>query len=147
MRFGDDIPPGRLELVRFPVDSALLENPVNQVPGFFLDRRFFFMPGFPQMAHPMVEWILETLYPLGPRVYRRSISAQCSEGDLMDFMEALPDALELSSLPELLEGKRSVVISLAGDTALVDQWIGTLEALLKERNVPFRQGDMYKGGL
>jgi molybdopterin-biosynthesis enzyme MoeA-like protein len=53
--------PERLELGHFPVGSRIIPNPYNRIPGFsFGDHHF--VPGFPQMAWPMVEWVLETYY-------------------------------------------------------------------------------------
>ncbi|MGE5468237.1 MAG: competence/damage-inducible protein A [Ignavibacteria bacterium] len=53
--------PARLELGHFPVGSRIIPNPFNRIPGFsFGDHHF--VPGFPQMAWPMVEWVLNTHY-------------------------------------------------------------------------------------
>ena len=41
--------------------SAIIPNPVNRIPGFSLGEHHF-VPGFPQMAWPMVEWVLDTKY-------------------------------------------------------------------------------------
>ena len=49
-RFGRPVEPTRrLRLVEFPEGTALIPNPINQVPGFSLDDHHF-MPGFPSMA-------------------------------------------------------------------------------------------------
>ena len=45
----------------FPQGAALIPNPVNRVAGFSLHQHYF-VPGFPEMAHPMVEWVLDTQY-------------------------------------------------------------------------------------
>ena len=45
----------------FPVGSEIIPNPYNRIPGFSL-RRHHFLPGFPQMAWPMMEWVLDTHY-------------------------------------------------------------------------------------
>jgi len=36
-------------------------NPYNRIPGFFV-RDHTFVPGFPVMAWPMLEWTLDTRY-------------------------------------------------------------------------------------
>ena len=36
-------------------------NPFNGIPGFSFNE-FYFLPGFPQMAKPMMEWVLDTIY-------------------------------------------------------------------------------------
>jgi molybdopterin-biosynthesis enzyme MoeA-like protein len=51
-----------LDMGRFPVGSEIIPNPFNRIPGFALGTHYF-VPGFPQMAWPMVEWVLDTHYP------------------------------------------------------------------------------------
>ncbi|TAK41452.1 MAG: competence/damage-inducible protein A [Betaproteobacteria bacterium] len=60
-RFGAEITPQRLQMGEFPQGAQIIPNPVNRVPGFSL-REHHFVPGFPQMAWPMVEWVLDTKY-------------------------------------------------------------------------------------
>ena len=51
----------RLLMADFPQGSDLVPNPYNQIAGFSI-REHYFLPGFPVMAHPMAEWVLETHY-------------------------------------------------------------------------------------
>jgi molybdopterin-biosynthesis enzyme MoeA-like protein len=60
-RFGAETTPQRLRMGEFPAGSAIIPNPFNRVPGFTL-REHWFVPGFPQMAWPMAEWVLDTHY-------------------------------------------------------------------------------------
>jgi molybdopterin-biosynthesis enzyme MoeA-like protein len=60
-RFGGEVTPQRLQMGEFPEGSAIIPNPVNRIPGFSV-REHHFVPGFPQMAWPMVEWLLDTKY-------------------------------------------------------------------------------------
>ena len=41
-----------------PETSSLIPNSVNNIPGFFINQHFF-MPGFPEMAWPMIDWVIE----------------------------------------------------------------------------------------
>lgn len=52
----------RLEMGRFPQGAAIIPNPYNRIPGFTLEGRVHFVPGFPVMAWPMVAWALDTLH-------------------------------------------------------------------------------------
>lgn len=56
----------RLNMGVFPVGARIIPNPYNQIPGFSCDGpeggAVHFVPGFPVMAHPMVEWVLDTHY-------------------------------------------------------------------------------------
>ena len=60
-RFGGETTPERLAMGEFPAGAQIIPNPVNRIPGFSL-REHHFVPGFPQMAWPMVEWLLDSRY-------------------------------------------------------------------------------------
>jgi molybdopterin-biosynthesis enzyme MoeA-like protein len=60
-RFGGELTPQRLRMGEFPEGSSIIPNPVNRIPGFSYGEHHF-VPGFPQMARPMVEWVLDTRY-------------------------------------------------------------------------------------
>jgi molybdopterin-biosynthesis enzyme MoeA-like protein len=51
----------RLNMGVFPAGAAIIPNPYNRIPGFSVGR-LHFMPGFPVMAHPMLDWLLDNLY-------------------------------------------------------------------------------------
>jgi len=51
----------RLNMGVFPAGAAIIPNPYNRIPGFSVGH-LHFMPGFPVMAHPMLDWLLDTLY-------------------------------------------------------------------------------------
>lgn len=51
----------RLQMGVFPEGAQIIPNPYNKIPGFFV-RDVHFVPGFPVMAWPMVEWVLDTRY-------------------------------------------------------------------------------------
>lgn len=56
-----EVTEGRLNMGVFPEGSRIVPNPYNRIPGFSYAHHHFF-PGFPVMAHPMLEWCLETYY-------------------------------------------------------------------------------------
>ncbi|TAM86471.1 MAG: competence/damage-inducible protein A [Candidimonas sp.] len=51
----------RLQMGMFPEGAEIVPNSFNKIPGFFI-RNHTFMPGFPEMAWPMMEWTLDTRY-------------------------------------------------------------------------------------
>ena len=112
-RFGDQAFPNRIHMAELPKNSELLPNVINNMSGFSLENRFFFMPGFPEMSHPMVHYILENFYPIAPPTYRQTLIAQTSENTLISVMHALSDEIDFSSLPMLNDGKATVEISVA----------------------------------
>jgi len=51
----------RLRMGEFPEGADIVPNPFNRIPGFRVGSHWF-MPGFPVMAWPMIEWVLDTHY-------------------------------------------------------------------------------------
>lgn len=51
----------RLNMGMFPEGAMLIPNPYNKIPGFSIGP-VHFLPGFPVMAWPMIEWLLDTRY-------------------------------------------------------------------------------------
>lgn len=51
----------RLNMGVFPDGADIIPNPYNRIPGFSFGQ-VHFVPGFPVMAWPMMEWVLDTLY-------------------------------------------------------------------------------------
>jgi molybdopterin-biosynthesis enzyme MoeA-like protein len=60
-RFGGETTPFRLKMGEFPRGAAIIPNGYNQIPGFSV-RDHHFVPGFPVMAWPMAEWVLDHRY-------------------------------------------------------------------------------------
>ena len=52
----------RMNMGTFPAGAQIVPNPYNKIPGFSLGH-VHFLPGFPVMAWPMIEWLLDTRYP------------------------------------------------------------------------------------
>jgi len=111
-RFGNEAYPHRIHMAELPKESSLLHNVVNNMSGFYLKERYFFMPGFPEMSHPMVIEALERFYPQAEQSYRLTLTAQTSENTLIDIMNILPSHIEFSSLPMFKNNIPSVEISI-----------------------------------
>ncbi len=125
-QFGDEAYPHRINMAYLPLNAKLLTNVVNNVAGFYLEDRFFFTPGFPSMSQAMVIEALDNLYPKSDiQKYRRVMTIDASENDLIYTMQKIPENIDLSSLPKILGDKRKVVISLAGyDRDEVEKYFG-----------------------
>jgi molybdopterin-biosynthesis enzyme MoeA-like protein len=123
-RFGSEITPKRLQMGEFPVGSEIIPNPFNRIPGFSL-RNHYFVPGFPQMAWPMMAWVLDTRYAhlCAPgRISERSIIVTgCGESQLIDLMNqclARYPGCKVFSLPRM-QPERHVELGVRGDAAQV----------------------------
>jgi len=138
-KFGKEAFPHRIHMADLPPDAALLPNPVNNMSGFYLQNRFFFMPGFPQMSHPMVEYALEHIIQHKPQKrYRYTLKAQTSENTLIELMQQTPDDIELSSLPILTKEKKEVELSLIGeDHNKVKKEFQKYQNFLKAKKIPY----------
>ena len=134
-RFGWPVEPSqRLKLIEFPQGSRIIPNPVNRVPGFSI-REHFFVPGFPSMAWPMIEWVLDTLYaPLhapGTRTEQAITVLNARESDVIPLMEAFvahhPE-LRLSCLPGTRLGRYELELGVRGSPAAVSAAMHELKA-------------------
>lgn len=125
-RFGAETTPLRLRLGEFPVGSRIIPNPYNRIPGFALGTHHFF-PGFPEMAWPMAEWVLDNWFADLHHTRRHSEQSirvfEAREGELITFMEALEarHAVTIFSLPSLSTPTQPSYIELGakGDPAVV----------------------------
>ena len=127
-RFGDETTPARLQLGHFPIGAEIVPNPYNRIPGFSVGKHHF-LPGFPEMAWPMTEWLLDTRYRHLHHAVAQSEAAIVVyggfEGALLDLMEritaAYPDA-SLFSLPCFGGGdvRQHLELGMRGAPAAVD---------------------------
>jgi molybdopterin-biosynthesis enzyme MoeA-like protein len=139
-RFGRPVePPERLRLVTFPEGSAIIPNPVNRIPGFAVHEHYF-VPGFPNMAWPMMEWVLDSHYAAlqSPGAHREMAitvpgARESHVIPLMEAFEAEHPGLRLSCLPATEPGQRYLELGLRGEveavTAGLQDLIQRVEAL------------------
>jgi molybdopterin-biosynthesis enzyme MoeA-like protein len=121
-RFGAETTPQRLKMGEFPAGCAIVPNPFNRIPGFSVGHHYF-VPGFPQMAWPMVEWVLDEKYrPLfdSQRWGEASILVyglpESSISPLMEEVNAAFPGLKTFSLPSMGEGgtRRHIELGVRG---------------------------------
>ncbi len=51
----------RLQMGYFPQGAEIVPNSFNKIPGFYIQQHTF-TPGFPVMAWPMIEWVLDNKF-------------------------------------------------------------------------------------
>jgi molybdopterin-biosynthesis enzyme MoeA-like protein len=146
-RFGAEITPQRLRMIEFPLGALIIPNPVNRVPGFSL-REHHFVPGFPQMAWPMVEWVLDTRYRhLTDRDRWAEASVivyEAGESQLIPVMDAVGagfPGIKVFSLPSMGDdgSRRHVELGVRGDPAQVAQAMERMRSGIREAGFPFRE--------
>ena len=133
-KFGEVAYPARIYMSYLPKGAKLLKNnPINGMYGYYIDDRYFFTPGFPDMAHPMVLEALEKFFPLKKTKKRYSILVYEKEGEFVDIMQKVPKNVEFSSLPKL---DFTCEISIAGETA--KQWIEFFKNELDKKKIKYK---------
>jgi molybdopterin-biosynthesis enzyme MoeA-like protein len=142
---GEEITDKRKLLVTFPAGVQIIPNPFNRIPGFMV-RDHYFVPGFPQMAHPMVEWALENFYKdqfkavdgmtekafllTGPMAYESALL------DLMERIVAEYPTLRLFSLPSLVGKERKhLELGVEGSPELVDKAMEEIRVEVEARGI------------
>ena len=125
-RFGEDAYPNRILMGYLPEDSRIIPNTINRIPGFSYANHHF-TPGFPEMAWPMVEWVLDNLYAhlknQRPAAEQIIFVQRGRESDLLPVMNQIVNdypQLKLSSLPHLGDPPH-IEFSLRGELDQVEQ--------------------------
>lgn len=133
----------RLNMGVFPEGATLIPNPYNKIPGFSLGH-LHFVPGFPVMAWPMIEWVLDERYAelhgRGSHVERSVIVFGSMEATLTPLMEAIEAAhpgVKVFSLPSVdhPELGRHIELGVKGAHAAVDAAYDALRAGLDTMKV------------
>ena len=159
----------RLNMGVFPAGAQIIPNPYNKIPGFScyppppdmsaagppqgakapsggsephaVGERggIHFVPGFPVMAWPMVEWVLDTLYPhrfaTGAWLERSVIVFGTMEATLTPLMEAIErehPGIRVFSLPSVdhPEYGRHIELGVKGaPVGVAPAWAALLQGL------------------
>ena len=125
----------RLNMGVFPAGAEIVPNPYNRIPGFSVGD-VHFLPGFPVMAWPMIEWLLDTRYAAlraaGGRLAERSVivygSMEATLTPLMEAIEAAHPGVRVFSLPSVAhpEWGRHIELGVKGEPARLAAAYGQL---------------------
>ena len=125
-QFGKEAYPQRVRMAEYPIGAKIIPNFYNRVPGFSIQNHHF-MPGFPMMAKPMVEWVLDRYYKSyfqTPVIEKVVKIINGHESEWIEFMERFEQqfpALRLFSLPSIHEdGSRTIDLGVEGEQGLVE---------------------------
>jgi len=101
----------RLTMGEFPQGARIIANPFNGIPGFAVEQHYF-VPGFPAMAWPMIEAVLDTGYRnrfhSAPVVERSLLVFGAPESAVVPMMLAIErdfPQVRTFSLPSLGDGR------------------------------------------
>jgi molybdopterin-biosynthesis enzyme MoeA-like protein len=130
----------------FPRGAQVIPNPFNRIPGFSL-REHHFVPGFPQMAWPMVEWVLDTRYAdrfNAQKWAEQSILVfEAGESQLIPAMRAVEagyPGIKVFSLPSMAQDGSRIHLELGvrGEPAQVGAAMERLRHLVREAGFPYK---------
>ncbi|WP_058554167.1 molybdopterin-binding protein [Thiohalocapsa sp. ML1] len=140
-RFGAEAHPHRVLMADLPAGADLIPNPVSGIPGFVL-REHWFLPGFPNMAWPMAEWVLDRHYPPGtPPQEAALLVRHTPESRLIPLLRTLDGrwpGLKLFSLPHMGDdpADRHVLLGFRG-RGDIDGAMAALRTALDAAGVAF----------
>jgi molybdopterin-biosynthesis enzyme MoeA-like protein len=138
----------RLNMGVFPEGAGIIPNPYNKIPGFSCAGEgggfVHFVPGFPVMAWPMVESVLDTKYMAH---FRRDAWQENSvivfgamEASLTPLMERIEaaHAVKVFSLPSVdhPEYGRHIELGVKGEPAVVQVAYVELVEALRAMQIP-----------
>jgi molybdopterin-biosynthesis enzyme MoeA-like protein len=118
----------RLNMGVFPKGARIIPNPFNKIAGFSI-ADVHFVPGFPVMAWPMIEWVLDERYP---HLFRQQSYLEKSvivfgamEATLTPLMEEVErdhPGVKVFSLPSVdhPEYGRHIDLGVKGEPVLVE---------------------------
>lgn len=126
----------RLEMGVFPQGADIIPNPFNKIPGFSVGT-VYFVPGFPVMAHPMMEWVLDQRHAdlhRAASLQEKSLIVQgAMEASLTPLMEAVEAAfggIKVFSLPSVDHPQwgRHIELGVKGEASQMDAAYAMLKA-------------------
>jgi molybdopterin-biosynthesis enzyme MoeA-like protein len=118
----------RLNMGVFPLGANIIRNPYNKIPGFSVGD-VHFVPGFPVMAWPMIESVLDEryahLFARGQAIEKSVIVYGTMEATLTPLMEAIERAhpgIKVFSLPSVdhAEHGRHIELGVKGAADRID---------------------------
>ncbi len=133
----------RLNMGVFPAGAEIIANPFNKIPGFSVGD-VHFVPGFPVMAHPMIESLLDTryraLHGTQVQVEQSVIVFGAMEATLTPLMEAIErehEGVRVFSLPSVDHPQygRHIELGVKGASAAVATAYARLHAELSVMGV------------
>ena len=138
----------RLNMGVFPKGARIIPNPYNKIPGFSCaganGGAVHFVPGFPVMAWPMLEWVLDTHYQsnfLRDAWQENSVIVYgAMEATLTPLMERIENthAVKVFSLPSVdhPEYGRHIDLGVKGAPGVVEVAYADMLQALKAMQIP-----------
>ncbi len=146
----------RLKMGEFPQGAAIVPNPYNKIPGFSLQNKgkgegqagaHYFVPGFPVMAWPMIEWVLDThhadLFHREARIEKSVLLYETMESTVTPLMEEVEiefPGVKVFSLPNVGDAvtRRHIELGVKGEATQAQLAFERLLAGLAQLGISFQ---------
>jgi molybdopterin-biosynthesis enzyme MoeA-like protein len=145
-QFGKDAYPKRILMADLPYQANLIPNSINNIPGFSINDHHF-MPGFPEMSWPMLDWLLEKYYQGNQfKIDTKDSSVwidDVSESQLIDLMNQIilnNKDIKLYSLPKM-DPKKTLELGIKGPSKNVGKAIKEIKYNLSKLNINWRDSN------
>jgi molybdopterin-biosynthesis enzyme MoeA-like protein len=143
-QYGESAYPKRVLMADFPQGATLIPNPVNRVAGFAINEHYF-VPGFPEMSHQMITWVLDThyahLFNTQDYIEASILVMDAGESKLIDLMNHIlakyPD-LKLFSLPKL-DSRRTTELGVKGSASVVEAAMKDIKHAITALSYPWAE--------
>lgn len=151
-KFGSEAYPNRIKMAELPEGATLIPNDYNDIPGFSVGD-IHCLPGFPEMAWQMMDWVLRKLYELPDdtaTVSESLVVEGVHESVLVPVLEETQQEhpeLRISSLPRFpADGRRLIELGLRGDKQAVGATMNKLEEEIGTMGYRCRRGTIDSRG-
>jgi len=142
----------RLKMAEFPAGARIVPNPFNQIAGFAVGNHWF-VPGFPVMAWPMIERVLDEHYArqfnLAPQAERSLLVFEVAESRIVPLLEATESrfpGIKTFSLPSVGDGRdgrparRHIEVGVKGAAEIIDPAFAWIERGVRELGLDVGSG-------
>ena len=125
-QFGEEAYPNRILMAELPQGAELIPNAYNNIPGFSCGS-IHCLPGFPEMAWPMLEWVVKHRYETADNPHNVIVSLTvvgARESELIGLLsrgQKRFDGVKFSSLPRFpQQGVWQIELGLRGTREQVE---------------------------
>jgi molybdopterin-biosynthesis enzyme MoeA-like protein len=146
-RFAGQANEKRMLMADFPQGASIIPNPYNRIAAFSCHDHHF-LPGFPEMAWPMMAWVLDTKYahlfnqtPFAEEIIVIDGAGESALLDAMNHVVVQYPTIKLSSLPQFVAtatNGRIIELSIRGDPQAVPAAMADMQQKIHKLGFAFR---------
>lgn len=145
-KFKESAYPHRINMGVFPKGAKTIDNPYNDIPGFTIKNIYFF-PGFPEMAWPMMDLILDNNFNIQKKIIERDYSVDVfniGESFLIPTMKQIMKTypnVYVYSLPTAKTKDLKIEIGVKGQIPDISKAFSLLKKLLDKNDFTWKSNN------